>query len=418
MKILLGQLSSNGDCAYATILARQLRYDYPKAHLTWAVSSPCAALIKNNPHIDKIWEVPVQGWNRNAMMWRLFEREAIRRYLRREFDEILLSQIWPNNVVNFDGTVRPSILRSLGRPITVPVENVIRLTETEIDRVETFVRKNEIDKFEHRILFECEARSGQSFVTPDLAQEVAKEIYAHLPNATVIYTTAQPMKLRDKRSRHAGELTLREVAHLTRSCSLFVGAGSGCTVVATSTAAKALPSVILLKAETSVFASFAHDFEYFGIDHPGIVEMSDENPKKIAACVVLVSREGCGPAQIEFGDRRPVAFGHYGILVQKNLLRRQRYLEAARSLMVTAERYGWTEDLLRFGEEKIAPNLTFDPSWFFADNRAFADRFRATLVDAARAPAPEPVQISAREQGLVASAEQPSQPATRTVADG
>ena len=124
-KILLGQLGANGDCMYATILARQLRHDNPDAHIVWGVSSQCVGLLKNNPHIDEIWEIPIQGWDQHEMMWRVFEREAVRRYLRREFDEILLSQIWPNNFQNFDGTVRPSILRSLGRPITVPIENVL-----------------------------------------------------------------------------------------------------------------------------------------------------------------------------------------------------------------------------------------------------------------------------------------------------
>jgi hypothetical protein len=401
-KILLGQLSSNGDVAYATILARQLRHDNPDAHLTWAVSSPYAGLLKNNPHINEIWQVPVEGWNWNAKIWRLFEREAIRRYRRREFDEILLSQITPSNVSNYDGTVRPSILRSLGRPITVPIENVVRLTDDEIEKVEAYVRDNEIDKFEQRILFECETRSGQSFVTPDLAQEIAQKLYALLPNATVIFSAAGPITLRDQRSRYAGRLSLREVAHLTHFCSVFVGAGSGGTVMATSTAAKLLPTVLLLSAETSVFASFAHDFEYFGIDHPGIIEITHQSPGHIASCIALVCREGAAPALPEFGVRIPVHFEHYRKIVETNLLRSQRYLEAARSLLITAERYGWIEELIKFGEERIAPNLAIDPGSFFVDNRTFSDRFRAALADAARNPAPEPVQVSARDQGMSA----------------
>src|SRR5688572_24862302 len=109
-RILLGQLTANGDCVYATILARQLRHDNPDAHITWAVSSQCAGLLRNNPDIDETWEIPVQGWNSHELIWRVFQREAVERCLRREFDEILLSQIWPDNARNYDGTVRPSIL--------------------------------------------------------------------------------------------------------------------------------------------------------------------------------------------------------------------------------------------------------------------------------------------------------------------
>ena len=152
------------------------------------------------------------------MIWSIFEREADRLYARREFDHIVLSQIWPNNLQNYDGTVRPSILRSYGRPITVPIENVIRLTDDELERTEGYALQNDLAAFRHRILFECSSRSGQSFITPDLAQEVARRLYELIDDATVIFSTDLPMQLADPRSRYAGTLSLRETAHLTRHC--------------------------------------------------------------------------------------------------------------------------------------------------------------------------------------------------------
>lgn len=401
-KILIGQLAANGDCAYATVLARQLRHDHPQAHLTWAISSSCAGLLKNNPHVDEIWEIPARGWNTQAAMWRLFEQEAFRRYQRREFDQVLLSQVWPGNLQNFDGTVRPCILRSLGRPITVPIETVLCLTEDEIERVEAFVHHNDIENFEHRILFECESRSGQSFITPDLAQDIAQTLYELLPNATVIFSTIKPMTLQDKRSRYAGQLSLREVAQLTHACSAFVGAGSGGTVIATSGAARPLPTVLLLKADTSVFGSFAHDLEHFGIDHPGIIETSDENVGRVAALIARVCKEGPGAVLGEPGIGIPVNFEHYRSVIELNLLSRQSYIDAARSLLATAGRYGWTEELIQFGRQRILPNLAIDPSVIFAPNRVFTDHFRAILADAGRHPASAPVQVSAEALGLVA----------------
>ena len=73
-RILFGQLGANDDCLYATILARQLRHDYPKAEITWAISSQCAHLLRNNPHIDHVWEIPVFDWGHHEMLWRVFER--------------------------------------------------------------------------------------------------------------------------------------------------------------------------------------------------------------------------------------------------------------------------------------------------------------------------------------------------------
>jgi hypothetical protein len=381
-RILLGQLGANGDCLYATILARQLRADYPSAHIVWAVSSQCAPVLANNPHIDAIWEIPVSGWDQHETMWRLFEREALSRYVRREFDHVLLSQIWPSNFQNFDGTVRPSILRSYGRPITVPIENVINLTNQEVEKVETFVAMRHLEDFEHRILFECSSKSGQSFVTPELAQEVARELYRRVPTASVIFSTHQPMVLADKRSRYAGCLSLREIAHLTHYCTMFVGSGSGCSVVAGSTAAKPLPMIQLLSASTSVFASFAHDMEYFGITDREILEMTDEDPDHIAACIATACENGMAKAIDAYDSRISVAFDHYIGLIEMMLLANHRYLDAARSVITTVVRYGWRPELVDFARHKILDQLPLDPRWLFSDNSGVRDELRARLVGA------------------------------------
>ena len=43
--ILLVQLFSNGDCLYATTIARQIKQDYPGCKLTWAIASFCKDII-------------------------------------------------------------------------------------------------------------------------------------------------------------------------------------------------------------------------------------------------------------------------------------------------------------------------------------------------------------------------------------
>ncbi|QBR71729.1 hypothetical protein CU048_11085 [Beijerinckiaceae bacterium] len=378
-RILLGQLGANGDCLYATILARQLRKDHPGACIVWAISSQCAGLLANNPYVDEVWTIPILGWDHHETMWRVFEREALARYVRREFDHMLLSQIWPNNFRNFDGTVRPSILRSYGRPITVPIENVIDLTQEEIGRVETFVRKHRLKESGPNILFECSSKSGQSFVTPDLAVEVARHLYEILPQARVLFSTHLPMEIEDKHSVFAGPVSLREVAHLTHYCHLFVGAGSGGSVVASSTAAKPLPMVQLLSASTSVFASFAHDFDYFKIKDRQILELTVEDPGRIAACIAAACTDGISAAIDAYDSRIPVRFEHYFSLITQMLLDRHRYLDAGRSLMVTAARYGWRPELVEFGRNHIVDRMPLDPSWLFSYNRRIRDELQTHL---------------------------------------
>jgi hypothetical protein len=397
-RILLGHLALNGDCLYATILARQLRKDHPDAHITWAISRQCAGLLINNPHIDDVWEIPLVDLtdHRVAAGWTIFESEAFRAYARREFDHVLLSQIPPNNFQNYDGTTRPSILRAYGRPITVPIENIIALTPDEIDRVDQFARVQGLAKIRHRILFECSSSSGQSFVTPDLAQTIATHIYRLLPDATVIFSTSSPMTLRDSRSRYAGILSLREIAHLSRHCSLFVGSGSGCSVAVSSTAAQPLPMIQLLRAQTSVYASFAHDFEYYGIKDRTILEMTEEDPQRIAECIFIACQEGIEVASSRFACRVPLHFESYFSIIDNWVLKKYRYLDAARSLLITAGRYGWSRDLVSFGEKQIAPRLPIDPTWLFAHNRRAGEEFRVRLADASRA-----VQVAPREAGVV-----------------
>ena len=380
LRLLLGHLGANGDCLYATILARQIRHDHPQAHITWAISSQCSKLLRNNSHIDSIWEIPVAGWEDQELMWRVFEREVVRRLLRHEFDHAWLSQIWPNNFQNYDGTVRPSILRSYGAEITVPIENVIALDPEEQANVVRFAEQSRLASFEHRIMFECSPKSGQSFVTPALAQEIAGFVYEQLPHATVIFLTHLPITLRHRNSRNGGLLSLRETAGLTHLCSLFVGAGAGATVAATSTAARTLPMIQLLSSSASVFGSFAHDFEYYKLPHDHIVEMTQESPRTIAAAIVQACQNGIAHVRENYGETIQARFEPYFKLVTTNLLKRNRYLDAAQSLLFTVERYGWRPELRTFAKDRIADFLPLDSGWLFPDRRHQGDEFLARLA--------------------------------------
>jgi 6-pyruvoyl-tetrahydropterin synthase len=378
-RILLGQLGANGDCLYTTILAHQIRHDNPDAHITWAISSQCAGLLRGNPHIDEVWQVPVPPSVDQALAWRVFEREACRRLLRHEFDHAYLSQIWPNNFQNYDGTIRPSILRAYCAPITVPISNTIVLDQQERERVAAFIDKAGLKEFEHRILFECSAKSGQSFMTPALAEEVADYVYDRLPESTIVFSTHLPMALRHKNSRYAGTLTLREIAALTHDCTLFVGTGSGGTVAASSTAAKWLPMIQLLSASTSMYASFRHDFEYYGLPSSNILEMTNESPAHIASAIAAASASGIEVAKAEFDSPVILGFRHYMELIEGNLLNRDRYLDAAQSLLTTVDRYGWHPQLREFGLSRLAPNLASDPGWLHAHRRQLAEVFMGRI---------------------------------------
>ena len=276
MKVLLGHLASSGDCLYATILGKQIKQDYPDCELTWAISSLCKQVLRNNPHVDHIWEVPVSDWSDLGHAWDSFAHEMMRRQNSPDaFDRFTLSQIDPDNFRYYDGTIRPSILRSYGRPITVPIDTIICLDEEEKGNIDEFVTDNAINGYENRILFECFSKSRQSYVTPEFALDVANRVADRLQNSCAILSSHVPIKTGRSEIIDGSRLSMRESAGLTHYCSQFVGCGSGLTVVATSSASKQLPNIQLLNGNTSVYASFKHDFEYWGRPTDHFVEMHE-----------------------------------------------------------------------------------------------------------------------------------------------
>jgi hypothetical protein len=362
MRCLLGQLGANGDCLYATVLARQIKHDHPDSHLTWAISSQCRHLLDSNPHVDEIWEWKIDDWSGHVSAWYAFERSLLRmQQAERCFDRIYLSQIIPGNIRHYDGTIRPSILRAYGSDITVPIESVIELTEHELQRVVDFAASNRLENYRHRILFECSSKSGQSYVTPAFAIDVARRVSKTLPQCCFILSTHECIGSPQRNVISAKSLTMRENAALTRHCTMFVGCGSGLTVVATSSAAKDLPNIQLLKAGKSVYASFHHDFLYFGKPADRFIEMADASAERVANAVISCCEDGLAAARTEFHRPLEVFFDDYLERVEKWGVRTGRYIDALESLNVTVNRYGWTDDLLAFGKGRLVQLLPRDP---------------------------------------------------------
>lgn len=392
-RILLAQLGANGDCLYATVLARQIKHDHPDCHLTWAVARQCRPILEGNPHVDEVWEWDVPPPARERA-WAALETAVLHiQSGPAPYDQICMSQIWPLNYRRYDGTIRPSILRAWPGGITVPVDSVIMLSDQERERVAAFARRHALEQRAHVILFECSSNSGQSYVSPAFAQDVARRVAAELDDCLFILSTSEPIDSDLPMVVSAQELGIREHAELTRYCSVFVGCGSGLTVAATADAAHELPNIQLLSGHTSVYASFHHDFEYWNKPTGRFVEMGDASAEKTAAAIVACCRRGLEAARGEFHRPLPVTFGFYFDQIDRWLLRfDHRYVDALESLGVTAGRYGWDESLLEFGRSTLLPHLARDPRWMDPRTRTrlepIADRLLSDSHRAAPPPAP------------------------------
>lgn len=374
-RILLGQLYANGDCLHATILARQIKNDQPDSHLTWAISSSCRSIAENNPDIDEVWEIPAYRHAEQERYWRLFEAAALRRLLAGDFDKAYLSQLWPDNMQNFDGTPRPSLLRAYGRRITVPVKCVLNLTTEEIARVDSFANEHRICDYRHRVLVETIPASGQSYLTPELADFIAEIVRLEEPDCCFILAPNAGHPKTGKGIVDASGLSVREIAALSHYASLLVGGADEVTIATQSTAGKQLPMLQLLSGDKSNSASIVHDHEYWGLPSDHIVELVDVAPGQVARCILAALRDGIDAARRQFHKAPELRFDHYLSTLKTHLLSQGRYLDAMQSLKLTADRYGWLPDLLAIAVYAIIPNLLRDPKTGLDIYRLAAESF-------------------------------------------
>jgi hypothetical protein len=293
-KILLGMLVANGDCLMATVLARQIKKDYPGCHLTWAISNICRPVIDMNPFVDDIWEIQLKN-KRSAEKddWYSFEEVAELRKNKGEFDLILYTQIYPSNVHCYDGTTRGTIYNTYPGKISVDPVPVLRLKDEEVHKVREFAVANRLESFKHAILFECSSFSGQSFVTPDWAVNIARQLVNLFDDLIIILSTHLNLTTGHERIIVANGITLRENAELTKYCNLLVGCSSGITWVSTTDWAKPLPKIQFLKRGIGfTFASVAYDHKYWKLDDSMIVETTISEPQHAVRMIALTLEKG------------------------------------------------------------------------------------------------------------------------------
>jgi ADP-heptose:LPS heptosyltransferase len=344
-RILLGQLGARGDCLYATAIARQIKVDYPYCHLTWGIGSMAAPLLLGNPHVDAIWEWPMDSHADMVSSWRSFEQAAHAAKARGEFDEVFLTQIYPDHFDRYDGTIRQSIFRGYPRPITVPVEPVIFLQDDEVERVRQYAQKYELTGSEPTILFEFSSHSGQSYVNSDFVIDFVNRFSQAFPKAKLILSSNIRIESLNPCIIDGSVLTFRENAELTKYCHLMIGVSSGISWLCTSNWAKPLPMIQLLNAKSSVYASFVHDYEHRGADCNHIIEMTDCDADHLLNCVKRILNKGFSEARGEFHKQIAISFdAYFGIMAEQ--LGEGHFDTVIESARHVVHRYGYREEFV------------------------------------------------------------------------
>jgi hypothetical protein len=273
-RILLIHLGANGDCVMATTIARQIKVDYPGCHLTWCIGDRYASVLINNPDVDAVWVFKLQDGEPVAPdAWYRCRAEAEKRKEAGDFDLIFNTQVFPDNIKNFDGTTRSSTFRNYPNPVTVPVTPVMRLLPEEISKVRSFAETHRLASYKHVILMECSPGSGQSAFSFKSGLEVAKCITVSRTDLVVVISTHIPFDSPHERIIPGHLLSYRENAALTHHCTLLVGCSSGISWISTSSAGKRLQTVQFIGRNlAAAFSSMAYDFKYWGFSTSHIIE--------------------------------------------------------------------------------------------------------------------------------------------------
>jgi hypothetical protein len=289
MKILLIHLGAYGDCVIATTIARQIKVDYPDSYLTWAIAERFASAVENNPYVDDIWKVDIKkGEPFLSLAWRnQFQKAINSRFPKGSLDIIFDTMIHPNNRSHYDGTIRSATFNNYLKPITVPIDPVMRLYDAEIERVRIFAERHELSKYKHVILFECTPGSDQSVLNLEIGLKMAQQIVDSKPDAIIIISTYLPVPSIHPRIIAANMLSFRENLALSHYCTFLIGGSSGLSWLLTSASAKKLETVQFLTRQLSAgFASMVYDFTYFGLSSAHILESQEKDPSAMAIIVL------------------------------------------------------------------------------------------------------------------------------------
>ena len=111
---------------------------------------------------------------------------------------------------------------ALQRPITVPVEPVLILDESEKAKVEEFVKKHSIKDSDFIVLFESAPQSGQLAMDTQQALHLAKQLTSKDSSTRFILSSATPIPEESHSIIDGSALTLRETAFLTHYCNLLL----------------------------------------------------------------------------------------------------------------------------------------------------------------------------------------------------
>lgn len=335
-RILLVQLYSNGDCLYATAVARQIKTDYPGCHLTWLIAGFCKHIIDLNPYVDQVLvtdDVP----KNDVIAFRKLKRKVFKEKKERLWDEVFITHNMDDNQALYDGTIRGMVFRAYPKPVSVPIQPILILSEEEKENVKKFADKNNFSKFRNVILWEYAPQSGQSVLSFEFVQRIAASLTQN-KDVCIILSSANKFSGSEK-IIDGSILSVRENAELTHYCTLLIGCSSGITWLSTSTGARQLPMLQLLDPQAYFRNAPSTDFTRYGIATDELIELINFNEEKVVEVVNSMIDKGMSFAKEKYNEPLPVQFKTTRKVVY-NMLCYLQFGAIAKHYTITKKIYG------------------------------------------------------------------------------
>ncbi|MBK5271130.1 MAG: hypothetical protein JJE22_08965 [Bacteroidia bacterium] len=336
-RILLVQLFSNGDCLYATAVARQIKQDFPGCHLTWAIADFCKEIILHNPYVDQVWttnEVP----KNDVIAFRRFKKKAYQQKREGKWDEVFNTHNMDSNQALYDGTIRGMIFRAYPSPVTVPIQPALILSKDEKQNVKQFSEHHRLADFKNIILWEYAPQSGQSVLDINWVMRLSERIVQLNSSTCIILSSATSFSGTDK-IIDASKLSVRENAELTHYCSLLIGCSSGITWLSTSSAAQQLPMLQLLNPDAFFLNAPSVDFKRYGLSTENLIEILYIEESRVYECVRMILEESFLQAKNKFNQELPLQFNTTRKIVY-NLLCYLQFKSIAKHYRIMTSIYG------------------------------------------------------------------------------
>jgi hypothetical protein len=335
-RILLVQLFSNGDCLYATTVARQIKADYPGSYLAWGIAGFCKNIIDENPYVDEVIEINDVPKNNRAALRSLKKRLGNDRK-KGLWDEVFVTQNMDENLAYYDGCIRTCVFHAYPNPVTLDRTPVLRLKETEKKNAAEFADRHNLEAYRVRLLFEFAPQSGQLAITKEFAIRMA-EMLVEDPQVAVVLSSGLKINHTNSRIIDGSVLTLRETAALSFYCTHLIGCSSGITWITTSDGAKRLPMVQLINPDTIWQNFVSRDFERFGESTENIIDIIGLDEQKIKDCLQL-SFVDFAAARKKYNQQIPLRFNTSRNIVY-NFLCHLQFACIAKHISVNRKVYG------------------------------------------------------------------------------